>query len=507
MILKEADHLVIWFREATEADWLPENSQLKPDERVPPGPVARPGDPVMNSGGSGKDKPSLLTSKTAPLKESGVGPPSAGQQPQAAKPKKPLILEARDVKAHVLRTETRNDLQLLECQGTVRVKQEPATPEDKGVDIRGDSLQLNHFTEGNILVVTGSPRELAWVQLDKLTIQGKEVNIDQRANRSWVNDIGVMQMLTTTDLEGNKLAHPTQITINWNKEMQFDGKTAFFSGGVTAEQNNSSVQCQEMQIDLDRAVSFKEGEKNGPPAKVERLVCDHRQSKEPVMVEDTKFEGSRLIGYQKLRSQEVHVDNKEGKMEAPGPGILNLLQLGTAEDDPLATPTVKKTSQTKAAPPGKEELQLTRIIYAGTLHADNKNHIATFYDDVEVYHGPADDPDISIDKAHLPQGFMYLRCKMLKVSSEALPNGQKNQKLLATGQVRIRSTDYWGDAQTVKYSEASDWIILDGGEGTAHLYRVLAPGAKPDKVEANKIYYNRKTKLYRIEGGNEIQGH
>jgi len=394
----------------------------------------------------------------------------------------------------------------LECQGSVRVKQEPATPEDKGIDIRGDFLQLNHFTDGNVLLVNGNAQTLAWVQLDKLTIQGKEVNIDQRANRSWVNDIGVMQMLTTTDFEGNKLAKPTQVTIHWNKEMQFDGKTAFFSGGVTAEQNNSRLQCQEMQVDLDRPVSFKEGEKNGPPAKVEHLVCSC-QPKQPVSVEDAKFEGSRIINYQILRAQELHVDNKESKMQGSGPGILNLLQLGTADDDPLATPAPKKGSQSKPAPQGKQELQLTRVIYTGTLHADNKQHIATFYDDVEVFHGPADDPNLSIDKAHLPPGFMYLQCKMLKVLSESLPNGQKNQKMQATGQVRIRSNDYWGDAQIVKFDESDDRIILDGGVGMAHLYRVLAPGAEPDKVEANKIIYNRKTKLYSIGGGNQIQWH
>jgi lipopolysaccharide export system protein LptA len=77
----------------------------------------------------------------------------------------------------------------------------------------------------------------------------------------------------------------------------------------------------------------------------------------------------------------------------------------------------------------------------------------------------------------------------------------------ATGQVRIRSNDYWGDAQVVRFDEADDRIILDGGVGMAHLYRVLAPGAKADKVEGHKIFYNRKTKLYTIEGGQEIQGH
>src|SRR4029077_7586698 len=246
------------------------------------------------------------------------------------------------------------------------------TPEDKGVDIRGDSLQLNHFIDGNILVVTGNARELAWVQLDKLTMQGKEVNIDQRANRSWINDIGVMQMLTATDFEGNKLAKPTQVTIHWNKEMWFDGKRAFFSGGITAEQNNSDLRCQEMQVTLDRPVSFKEGERNSTPAKVQQLVCGpgaqepggQGPSRQLVIVQDTKFEGSKLVGYQRLHTQELHVDNTEGKMDA-GPGILNLLQLGTAEDRAIGPVESQKPSKNPPAPKVKEELKLTRIYYAG----------------------------------------------------------------------------------------------------------------------------------------------
>jgi hypothetical protein len=506
MNLKQVDHLVIWFQDAPQGDLAPGNPGMNPGEIPGSGPVASSASTLLDPRGSGKAPASLLTSKQAPAKSNETSRFSADQKTTpAAKPKKPLNLEARDVKAHILRTPTKNDLQSLECQGTVRVQQEPATPEDKGVDIRGDHLQLNHFAEGNILVVTGSPRELGRVQLDKLTIQGKIVNIDQRANRSWVNDIGVMQILSASDFEGNKLSQPTQLTIHWNKEMTFDGKTAIFSGGVTAEQNNSRLACQEMQAVLDRPVSFKEGEKNGPPAKVERLVCAH-QNNDLVIVEDTKFEGSKVVGYQKLLAQEVYVDNKEGKMQATGPGILNLLQLGTAEDDPLAGSTNKKTSQSKNAPRGKEELQLTRVIYVGRLHTDNKQRIATFYDDVEVYHGPSDDPDIPLDKAHLPPGFMYMRCKMLKVWSEALPNGQKNQRMLATGQVRIRSVDYWGDAQAIKYDEGTDWIILDGGESYAHLYHVLAPGAEPEKLEGRKIQYNRKDKTNRIEGGQKIEG-
>ena len=402
--LEEADHLVIWFKDAAETGPRPVNPGFDP---TPPSKANAAGElagPIGDKKPAGKS-PSMLTANPHQGKEKEAGLSAAGPQSSnvsTAKAKKPLNLKAQDVKAHVVRSENRNDLESLECRGKVRVKQEPAGPEDKGVDIRGDSLQLNHFADGNILVVNGNARNLAWVQLDKLTMQGKEVNIDQRANRSWINDIGVMQMLTATDFEGKKLDHATQVTIHWNKEMLFDGKFASFSGGVTAEQNNSHLACQEMQVTLDRPVSFKEGERNGTPAKVERLVCSGGagQSKQQVMVDDTKFEGSKLVGYQRLYVPELDVDNPEGKMKASGPGILNLLQLGAAEDGALGPPQNKKTTQTASAPKVKEELKLTRVYYTGSLHADNKQRIATFYDDVKVYNLSADDPDVRVDEAH-----------------------------------------------------------------------------------------------------------
>jgi lipopolysaccharide export system protein LptA len=525
--LEEADHLLIWFKDAP-ATGIPSD----PGFGEPPatGKSATRGELTSSTGSEQKRMAGNFSPPPAgnplPIKGNDSGFPRKDPQSEAnatSKPKKPLNVKARDVKAHVIRTDNRNDLESLVCEGTVRVKQDPASPEDKGVDIRGDSLQLNHFVDGNILMVTGNARELAWVQLDKLTMKGKEVNIDQRANRAWINDIGVMQILAATDFEGNKLAQPSQLTIHWNKEMQFDGKRALFSGGVAAEQNNSHLRCQEMQVTLDRPVSFKEGERNGPPAKVEHLVCDRGQSKQPVVVEDTKFEGSKVVSYQRLHCQEMHVDNQEGKMQASGPGILNLLQLGSAEEEGPLSSGASKPSQPRTSGV-KEELQLTRVYYFGRMHADNKKRLATFYDDIKVFHLPADDPDIQVDEAHPPAGCMILRCKMLKVLSEALPNGQKNQTMLATGQVRIQgrsqsatstkgaansgndSPDYWGDAQVLKYDEKSDWIILDGGEGYAHLYRVLAPGANPDRVEARKIHYNRKDRTYKAEGISNIQG-
>src|SRR5262249_59778899 len=90
-----------------------------------------------------------------------------------------------------------NDLEKLWCEGAVHVRQEPESKDDKGVDITGQTLQLVKFPEGHILTVTGAPAE---VQLDKLTILGPEVNIDQKENKAWVNGLGAMRMPSNAKL-------------------------------------------------------------------------------------------------------------------------------------------------------------------------------------------------------------------------------------------------------------------------------------------------------------------
>src|SRR5262249_51007522 len=158
-----------------------------------------------------------------------------------------MDLSARSVEAHVLRSGSKNDLEKLWCEGAVRVRQEPSSPEDKGVDIRGESLQLTRLAEGNELAVAGG---LAQVRMDKLFILGPEVNIHQTTNKAWVNGIGAMRLPSNTNFDGGKLSRPAEIVIHWKKAMFFNGKFAEFHGGVQAEQENSRLLCQSMQVFL-----------------------------------------------------------------------------------------------------------------------------------------------------------------------------------------------------------------------------------------------------------------
>jgi lipopolysaccharide export system protein LptA len=444
-----------------------------------------------------------------PLPEAGAGvqtPPSpsekrAGQGGQPSdKPKNRLRLSAHVVKAHVSRSGNKSDLKNLECAGTVRVLQDPAGPDDKGVDIRGDSLQLTHQAEGNLLVVTGNSQNLAQVQLNKITIHGHEVQIDQVINTAKVDGAGHMLLLTATDFEGNKLAKPTELVIHWDKAMRFDGKHAEFSGGIQAEQNASRLLCQEMQVYLDRSVSFKQGEPNGQPAKVEYLVCDQRQTKKPVFVEDHKWQRGQLIGYQRIVAPAISADNKNGTLSASGPGIVSLLQMGAAANLPNGgVPPAKAVKQQK------QELLLTRISYAGLMNGENVRRIAKFYDQVQVIHGPADDPDLNVNPANPPPGFMVLSCDKVEVYSHPLPNGQKSQEMRASGKVRVHAQEFWGNAQEITYDETKEEVVFHGTkENPAVLYRVKTKGANAEKVAGETIYYFRQTRSYRVVNGDRI---
>ena len=498
MHVKEpTEHLVIWFKDVP----------AKGDER-PRQPVAAT---VAPSAGA------LLTGKSAgPQAPAGAGPPllsapirviPEGPQgaPTAAKTKKPMDLSARSIEAFVLRSDNKNELERLWCEGTVVVHQDPATAEEKGVDIRGETLQLNQAPDGRILVVTG---DLARVQLDKITIHGPEVTIDQQSNLAKVHGPGIMLMPAATDFNGAKLAKPGELTIRWKSEMLFNGRQAWFDGDVQANQGTGGLLCQKMEVVLDRPVSFKEGDKGAPPPKVERLVCDKN-----VYLEDSPREDGRVTGYQRLTTPELAVDYEYGLVNAGGPGTVHIVGMGGAGDGGLGLPAGGPAKPPAAAPAPKrtgkqtqDDWTLTQVKYLKRLSANNEKRTAVFYGNVEVMHVPVgprvvlDHSGLNLDKDHPPVGCMYLRCEQLKVFTRLLPNNRKSQQMEAERNCLVRAREFWGTAAVVKYDEEQDRVIFEGGDSNlAALYRLTAEGRQWDKITGKKIYYWRQTGAYRVD--------
>src|SRR5262249_27360870 len=164
--IRDAEHLVIWFRDAPlTGTQLPPVPGIGPQGNDQPGAARTPGGPQELLPSVKNDFPGVSGK--------GQSSPSA----DASKAKKPIDLTAHYIKADVLRSANKNDLEKLHCEGLVHVHQDPATPEEKGVDIHGEVMELDHHVDGNELVVEGDMSNNATVQLNQVYIVAPAVKM------------------------------------------------------------------------------------------------------------------------------------------------------------------------------------------------------------------------------------------------------------------------------------------------------------------------------------------
>lgn len=466
MRVKDTDHLIIWFKEGS------------PSLAVLPQPPAPGASPLLRP--PGQEMPG---------------------QGSSGKPKKPIELSARSVQAHVLRIGNANELQELWCQGGVHVFQEPSSDAEKGVEIRGEKLSLKHHIDGNILTVTG---ESAQVQLDKITILGPEIDIDQMTNTALVNGPGIMRMPSDRGLDGTRTLKPSELTVDWETGMLFDGQEARFRGGIHATQDTGSLKCQELLVNLDRKVSLKDGDRGKQPAKVQKMVCDRR-----VVVEDVKIENKQMVAYRRIECPLLHIDNdpEDGSSQivANGPGTIRTWQPGMKGNVLAPSQSPAAATRTTAQPEQELEPKLTLVSFDGNMVAYNKTGIVTFRDKVEVIHLPCHDPGLGIGAGRLPPGSMALECGQLKVLTRKLANGASTHLMEASDKVFVQGERFQGRSDILKYDESKETIILEGtADRFASLYAEKVPGKRGDDLTGRKIAYNRLTGDLYVEKAQSI---
>jgi hypothetical protein len=509
--LRKAHRLVVWFKDAPPGA-VPLAEARSGRQPVAEAPKTAPGTtpPVLVPSPSGPAAPKK-PAKTAPP----AGPVTI--QKPGSEPRKPLNLWGRSVEAHVLRFAERSQLQELRSEGAVHVTQEPNDPKEKGVDIKGETLHLTAQAEGNLLTVTG---DLARLDMQRMQIRGPVVNIDQPADKAWVDGIGSLTMESDTDLEGKKLNRTVPLTIYWNKSMYFNGTFAEFHGSIQGEQENSRLACQALQVFFDKPISLKESAREGERAKVDHLVCD-----KSARTEDITYEKGLPVKLQSLKAPAISADNTEGVVQAVGPGAVRLIQQGSdlvAEPEPASRSRDARSS--RSGQEKKEGLKMTYVEYADRMLANKKSSVAYFYGSVRVFYKPVEDfeaarsEEIDLDRLFekkLPEGSMFLRCEKLVARQRPAPQRpgpqektKAYQEMIATGRAEVFSQEIHGRAERITFDEEKDQIIFDGGEtGKAILHKANKdPGRQPTKIVARKIIYERKTGKHTAYVVDSIEG-
>lgn len=422
--------------------------------------------------------------------------PAAPATPPKGKP--PLVLSARSVQALlVAQTGGPTELETVHCEGQVRVHQDPATPQDKAIDMRGDMLDLKKKSGGHELTVSGDPDRPAEVSFPDLALAGPTVKIDQVDNVAEVVGAGAMRINSVTDFQGNKLAKPTELLITWRQEMHFNGSIATFQGRVQADQESTRLLCHTMQVTLDQEVKFSQqpGREGGKSANVKKVVCNTtgEDGAPPVSVVDSLRENGAVTRYQRIEARELTVLKSEGQLEAPGPGEVRILQKGPKNIQgpaPGAPPAPAPADQ-------GEELKLTYVRYDHKLFVYNDKRLAIFWGNAEVLHLPADDPALHLNINDLinklPPRALYLKCEKLEVFSED-KGPKKSHVLKAVGKATVQFDNFYGLADSIVYDEEKQQVTFVGSPGRPAVLNITqGQGQPPKKMSGDKVIYNRAT--------------
>jgi lipopolysaccharide export system protein LptA len=503
MIGRDIEQLVLLFREAPP---------------LPSPPAGAAPQQLIASPAPATQAPMAPTTPAGPV--TAVPPPAVAAPP----PKKPIDVRARALQAFIVRRGEVNEVDTVHCEDDVHVHQEPVSPQDRPTDMRGRTLKLKHTADGNILTVTGTIDQPGEVHLPDISLIGPTVVIDQVENVAEVQGLGSMRLISKTDFDGKTLAKPTPMTVTWKLGMRFTGKQAVFRGFVQADQENTTILCQSMQVDLNRPVSLNEQRgttraAGTEPATVDKVVCDAGPDRpQGAIITDTIRENGRLMSIRRLEQDEFALYKEEGRLDAAnhgnGRGFVRIVQLGPKEESPLGPgKTPAKQPPARPVKPSEQEYKATIVRYKGPMRLNNQSRTAQFFEDVEVLHLPVESPDqqpqFDSTVNRLPTGVLYLRSDRMTVYSAKDAAGQTRQEMIATGKADVTVGDqFHGAADVIKYDESKQLVTLEGRAGApARARRLGRGGTDAGEILGEKILYDRARDIINIERGYSATGH
>jgi hypothetical protein len=394
--------------------------------------------------------------------------------------------------------------------GARLVETQTAKPDERPLEITGEFLHaVQPQADAGQVTVTGKP---AHVEGRGLSLTGDAVNLDQRANKVWMDGQGLMTLIVDRDLQGEKLSQPAPVEITWQGGMQFDGQRALFDRDVVVRQQQARLQTRTLEAVMSRRIDFAQGKQEGVRPQLDRVIC-----RGGVFVDRSTSDGRGALAREQLQTADLTIDQVSGAIFGNGPGWLTRVYRRDGElDGPLsggqpAPTTAPKTRGAPAAggatpfnpPPDPDKpLNYLRVDFQQALRGNLHQRVIVFSDQVQAVHAPvrAWDDTVNPDRIELlgPRGAV-LKCDELHLN-EMRAGGSKWFEASAKGNTNVEGDGFTAQAAQLNYSQDKDLLVLQGTDrAQAELWRQQGIGTPRSHLRARKIEYWRRDNHIKID--------
>jgi hypothetical protein len=456
----------------------------------------------------------------APAATAASPPPAAAAPPAPPPPAPPdrgkMIATAALVRGQVTLSPAGNEVDEMSMEGPVHLLEQPrdarpgpaAAPEEPGIEIRGDQMQVSRASRPDAkAIVSGRP---AVVKGRGLDLEGPLVEFDRGQNRLTVDGAGRLSLpmagggaLDALAVTGGgrppaaPAGPPGRLDVTWQGRLDFDGLKARFADTVVATGGSADLRAGSLDVFFDRPFEFAASgaQRGGGQPEVARIACGAG-----VKIQSESVDEAGERSTEQLFVRDLVIDRSSGDVTGTGPGRLTSTRTG--QPAVMAVPAGPQPSGAVPARPVAAAQKPTALTYLGVdfqrgLKGNLNRRTMEFHQRVEAIYGPVERRGDALDPhaaGGLPEGVVTISCDALGVGqAPPLPGRQRaGIELGAGGNVLVEGESFTARSARLSWSEAKDLLVFEGdGRSDAQLFRQLKAGAQPSTASAGKILYWR----------------
>ncbi|NLS91238.1 MAG: hypothetical protein GXX96_03520 [Planctomycetaceae bacterium] len=465
-----------------------------------------------------------------------ASPSSSGASGETLRPHSPgEPIERRyrvlgnSVQAQVLMRDGDAELANLLLEGGVQLDEFPLVhSDDPPTHIEGDRIQVSDFHDASRtqIAVLGRP---AVFRGRGMAVRGTNIKVNNVTNILRIDGAGDMSLPMERDLKRNPRSHADTFTVSWQKGMEFDGRKATFEERVLAKATNQYLRTDVLEVHFTPQILFRDvRSKDRPKPDVELITCRGN-----VFMEGHSYQNASAssatgsagmlhqvsvgiggtpgsadeLSWEQFQAEELTINRRTGDFSARGPGHITTIRPGSSE--------LLEGRFGQGQPPATEEKTGKELLYLHVefpqmMTGNRERGVATFservrcvYDEVDSWQARLDvnNPDALSEKGVL------LTADRLTVAEAPLPVADaRSVELEAFGNVVAENATFTARANRITYSEAKEWLILEGnGYAPAELTFQQYPGAPFRSIPAGRIGFRPRTKQVDIDGVRSLQ--